>query len=1102
MRLALIIIFVLLLTSYCSAWDGVYEGDVLPGPPLDTSDVTNPATVDDLIEVEPGNWALRILDGAYSRARYRLDYGTGQEAGTLETRQRFVSANSFDNISLTMRQDAPGNAGEVRVCYFNDGSGHRGLWDVWAEPDKKFLGPLDPDRFYKLRMVIDGITGGRLYVNDSCFAELSPGPGNTSRITFGANSTEGTGEVYIDYFRWKQSVKAGPGEPGDPSTEPIVSPRISTFPVAVTGLDSAIVSWTTDVPADSVVRWGATWGCPHLAYEESLVTEHSVTIFGLQQGTRYFFRVESRDPNDQDVARSGISDFTTENQFRIDSGPFVRLWTQPAGAASVCISWTTTLPADSNLFYRPRNSSEPWTEVTNTNFSTSHAVSIEGLSPMSDYEYYVSSTKSDQESVQSPVLHFFTYDYSQAGSLLSTNAGFELGNIGPYTPGWIIPAGSDPGSVHSGLWRNSIAPHSGNFFLGADSEGGARNGVVYQSITGLPGGDYVYASVWAHTYEIDTSGAESHDSAFCQVGLDVVQEVGSINPDAPTVAWSAPVFTRNTGPWTCIGVILPRDGSDHATIFLRNVQVADRGLNITSFDDAVLTVSPPVSITSGPAVTSITPTSATIEWTTDADSTAFVQFGPGTLSNYSFTEHYSDTSLQKTHSATIRLRPNSNYVFQVGSASSAGIVLSQPATLTTPMNDVVENPGFEDTDSHGFPTTSPWTQFQYDISQIPRFYDPAGQPAGGPINGLIGLRPAGGIPWYGITCEQDSGSHFLGAFSYLQNKNGGVYQRVKVTPGEKYRASMRFLTHQNPIDVPHPAAHTACAIAIDPYGGTNLLSSNLIWSPDQTSSIDGQWDTASVEADAVTSTITIFCLIEQRYADAVHLNAIDNVTLEIVPPFSGTIGDIKQQSVGDTVQIDSTVVTYVRPYDRLYIEEDDRSAGIAVIPATWDDPPAPGDRISGTGRLDIVAGEAVVADVVITKTPGSPLDVPAPLVVTQTYLGGTAFGIQPGVDNGLGLSTTGLLVKVVGRVTSDTWTGDGLGRVYAHIDDGSRIGNFGLRGVKIIADENQPNRPEISYGQWVSAVGVSSVENFGIDLRLPVVLIGDVSTVHIVGSGF
>lgn len=1106
--------FVLLLTTaVCNAasWDYVYNCGVLPNllptnPPNPinySAEVTHYLT-DDTREIISNNY-LHIIDSTRNRTRYRVDlsslYGSGAEAGTMETRQKFVSSSDMSNVALMMRQDTANASAEIRAGYYDAGDGRRGLWNAKTG---EFLGVIEANTFYKLRMVLDGAAGGRLYVNDSYYANLTPGPGGTSRLSFGAGSLLGTGEVYIDYVRWCHGYKNSPGMPGDPQDpDELLSPRITTLPAATPGVNSVTITWNTDAAADSTVRWGTKWDCPVTVYDSNRVTQHSVTINGLRPGSTYNFTVESRIPGYSNVAFSGIQSFTTQDGFRMNTGPFVR--TTPDGKSATA-SWTTTFDGDSKLFYRLKGTLG-WSQKSNTVGTASHALAATNLTAGSTYEYYVVSTRSGAPDTQSPIREFNTFAYSSASSLL-VNGDFELGNL----LGWTVLTGTDAGSAHQGPWFNSVMPHSANFFIGADSNDDARNSTIYQYIDNLTSGSNVYASVWVHTYELSPLGDEEHNSASCQVGLDVTQEPATgINPNASTISWSAPVYTANFGDWTCIGVVLPRGSSDHAVIFLRQMQTDDGGLNATGFDDAVITTTPPVNITAGPTIVQNNPTATTIEWTTDVDSSSFVQIGTGATGAGHFSDFYTDSTLTKNHQVTIRVYPATPYIYQVGSATPMGMTVAPEAAFISPMNETIENGSFEYDDNHANTTMLPWTIFQYNINNLPRIGQPGGQPAGGSIDGLMKGFPFGGPTWNGITCELNGGENFLGAFASNANENGGISQRIKVTPGQSYKAAMRFLTHQSPIDGTHPAGNTACAIAIDPTGGTDVRSSNLIWSSDLTSTTDGMWDDVSVRATAASDTITVFCIMEQRYADTIHLNAIDNITFQLDPATTGSLGKLKSQTDGTTVAVNSAILTYINvptaqgEYARLYVEDTNRSSGVLILSKDsklWTNPPHLGDKISATGTLSVDGGEIAITTPTVSVTSGSAEDIPDPVISTNKSLGGGSFGIQPGVLNGAGLTNVGIRVKIVGVVTSGAalngWVTDGAGNTCTYVDDGSKLDSgVASNGVKIIASPSIATDKPLKPGDYISVVGICSTEKIG-DIVRPVILVTDPTSVTVV----
>jgi streptogramin lyase len=83
-----------------------------------------------------------------------------------------------------------------------------------------------------------------------------------------------------------------------------IHPNDTTPPLIVAGPtvsniqpDSALISWTTDEPSDSVVEYGLTTAYGSVAQESGCTTDHQVMIRGLVGGHEHFFRVRSTDPS-------------------------------------------------------------------------------------------------------------------------------------------------------------------------------------------------------------------------------------------------------------------------------------------------------------------------------------------------------------------------------------------------------------------------------------------------------------------------------------------------------------------------------------------------------------------------------------------------------------------------------------------------------------------------------------------------------------------------------------------------------------------------------------------------------------------------------------
>ena len=77
---------------------------------------------------------------------------------------------------------------------------------------------------------------------------------------------------------------------------------------------SALISWTTDEPADSRVEYGLVTELYNWTMEDTLLTlEHSMNLFELMPFTEYHFRILGQDASGNQSATEDSS-FTTRQE--------------------------------------------------------------------------------------------------------------------------------------------------------------------------------------------------------------------------------------------------------------------------------------------------------------------------------------------------------------------------------------------------------------------------------------------------------------------------------------------------------------------------------------------------------------------------------------------------------------------------------------------------------------------------------------------------------------------------------------------------------------------------------------------------------------------
>lgn len=171
-----------------------------------------------------------------------------------------------------------------------------------------------------------------------------------------------------------------------------------------TDANSAVIAWSTNVPASAVVKYGtdqnnltqtaqAPWGG----------LTHRVTIKNLDPGKTYSYQIQSGQAEGTGTGASGpVGTFSTQaansssnapsadsqDQFRITNGPLVEKIT----GTSAVVAWSTDRPASSVVKYGtdPNNldqtAQQPWG-------GTTHRVEIKNLQPNMQYYFNVQSAQ-------------------------------------------------------------------------------------------------------------------------------------------------------------------------------------------------------------------------------------------------------------------------------------------------------------------------------------------------------------------------------------------------------------------------------------------------------------------------------------------------------------------------------------------------------------------------------------------------------------------------------------------------------------------------------------------------------------------------------------
>jgi len=206
-------------------------------------------------------------------------------------------------------------------------------------------------------------------------------------------------------------------------------PEISDIQYSDITRTGATVTWKTDKKSNSIVIFCKDGGtlCEN-ARDDVLVTDHSVKLTNLEQGTGYHITVKSAlgdSPDSPDSSLDATAVLTTSD-IRDTTPPVISEVkhtnvSSSAMGGSAEITWVTDEPATSQVSYGTSTmygTLQP--SQTDTTLTTYHDVILNGLSPNTTFHYKVVSRDADGNERSSPDASFATA--APAGSMVGNSA--------------------------------------------------------------------------------------------------------------------------------------------------------------------------------------------------------------------------------------------------------------------------------------------------------------------------------------------------------------------------------------------------------------------------------------------------------------------------------------------------------------------------------------------------------------------------------------------------------------------------------------------------------------------------------------------------------
>jgi hypothetical protein len=464
-------------------------------------------------------------------------------------------------------------------------------------------------------------------------------------------------------------------------------PAISA--VTASGITStgATITWTTDQNSTSAVNYGTTSSYGSTTSGTGSVMSHSVTLTGLTAGTTYDYDVTSVNGSTAS-ATSGNFSFLTTPVAPVISAVVV----SGSTTTTATINWTTDQPSSSQVFFGTTTgygSSSP----LNSTLTTTHSVTITGLSPTTTYDFDVASTNS------------FSLTAVSGNFSFVTPAGVPP-QVG-YVVAWGITNTSAVVTWSTDVSANTQLAYGTTMALGQlstlQTTMAASHGVTLSNL--IPGTQYYFQAMSTGANGATGSSATMSftTTGTAPVGPPVISSVavGSITNTSATITWTTDQPSTslvNFGTTTGYGSNSTLDstlvtshsvtltGLTLGTTYDFDVVSANSGaMSANSTNSTFLTTSvvntPPVI--TNVATTNLTSTSVTVTWTTDQPATSLVNYG--TSLSYGSSSPLSST-LVTAHSVTLTgLAAGTAYDFDVVSANAAAQSTTSPnATFSTP----------------------------------------------------------------------------------------------------------------------------------------------------------------------------------------------------------------------------------------------------------------------------------------------------------------------------------------------------------------------------------------------------------------------------------
>ncbi len=448
------------------------------------------------------------------------------------------------------------------------------------------------------------------------------------------------------------------------------------------------ISWSTDVPANTVVAYGTTMALGQLTTAQpALTNNHGVLLTGLNSGTTYFFQALSTTAGGS-TGGSTIYSFTTTGAPASPAPVISNVQVSGVTTTSATVTWTTDQASTSQLMYGTTTSYGTASPVNFSLLVTSHSVTLTGLTPGTTYDFEaVSMNGTGTATGTSSNYTFTTTAVVSSAPTISNIKTSVTSNSATIT--WTTDQAANSAVKYGTSTSYGLS-------IGPDSSYVTSHSVTINGLTA--GTTYDFAVVSANTAALSST---SPNGTFITTAANATPPfVGyvafwGVNNSGVTISWSTDVLATTQlaygtspalGQTTPVqnaltashGVVLTGLNSGTTYYFVAQSTGSNGATGSSTTYTFTTTGAPstPAPTITNVSVQNIGNTSATITWHTDEAASSQVNYGVTAAYTASSTL---DPTLLNDHSVTLtNLSPGTTYDFDVMSANSSNISATSP----------------------------------------------------------------------------------------------------------------------------------------------------------------------------------------------------------------------------------------------------------------------------------------------------------------------------------------------------------------------------------------------------------------------------------------